>query len=178
VPAGGGMSGSGFIPRLIALTRKETRQMLRDRSNLAVGLLLPLVLILLFGYGLSFDVTDARIAVVLEDSSPVTLNAVAGLEGTDYLSPIWLHSMPEAEAMIRAGKAEAILRVPAEFTADLARGRGTLQLILNGVDSNTAQSIEGYATGAISNALEHLADRSDTRFTGSGVTVVTRTWFN
>src|SRR5690606_14499199 len=85
VPAGGGMSGSGFIPRLIALTRKETRQMLRDRSNLVVGLLLPLVLILLFGYGLSFDVTDARIAVVLEDSSPVTLNAVAGLEGTDYL---------------------------------------------------------------------------------------------
>ncbi len=172
------MSGSGFIPRLIALTRKETRQMLRDRSNLVVGLLLPLVLILLFGYGLSFDVTDARVAVVLEDSSPITLNAVAGLEGTDYLSPIWLHSMPEAEAMIRAGEAEAILRVPAEFTTDLAQGRGTLQLILNGVDSNTSQSIEGYATGAISNALEHLADRSDTRFTGSGVTVVTRTWFN
>ena len=172
------MSGSGFIPRLIALTRKETRQMLRDRSNLVVGLLLPLVLILLFGYGLSFDVTDARIAVVLEDSSPITLNAVAGLEGTDYLSPIWLHSMPEAEAMIRAGEADAILRVPAEFTANLAQGRGTLQLILNGVDSNTAQSIEGYATGAISNALEHLADRSDTRFTGSGVMVVTRTWFN
>ncbi|MDP0928667.1 ABC transporter permease [Paracoccus onubensis] len=172
------MSGSGFISRLIALTRKETRQMLRDRSNLVVGLLLPLVLILLFGYGLSFDVTDARVAVVLEDSSPITLNAVAGLEGTDYLSPIWLHSMPEAEAMIRAGEAEAILRVPAEFTTDLAQGRGTLQLILNGVDSNTSQSIDGYATGAISNALEHLADRSDTRFTGSGVTVVTRTWFN
>ncbi|NHF74394.1 ABC transporter permease [Paracoccus xiamenensis] len=172
------MSGSGFASRLVALTRKETRQMLRDRSNLVVGLLLPLVLILLFGYGLSFDVTDARIAVVLEDSSPITLNAVAGLAGTDYLSPIWLHSMPEAEAMIRAGDADAILRVPAEFTANLAQGRGTLQLILNGVDSNTAQTIEGYATGAITNALQHLADRQDTRFTGSGVTVIARTWFN
>ena len=54
------MSTSGFSTRLVALTRKETRQMLRDRSNLVVVLLLPVLLILLFGYGLSFDVTDAR----------------------------------------------------------------------------------------------------------------------
>ncbi|WP_299846006.1 ABC transporter permease [uncultured Paracoccus sp.] len=172
------MTSGGFPARLAALTRKEVRQMLRDRSNLIVGLALPLVLILLFGYGLSFDVTDARIAVVLEDSSPITLNAVAGLAGTDYLSPIWLQSMPEAEAMIRKGEADAILRVPAEFTAELAQGRGRLQLILNGVDSSTAQAIQGYATGAITNALQHLADRSDTRFAASGVTVVARTWFN
>lgn len=152
--------------------------MLRDRSNLIVGLALPLVLILLFGYGLSFDVTDARIAVVLEDSSPITLNAVAGLAGTEYLSPIWLHSMVDAEAMIRAGDADAILRVPAEFTANLAQGHGTLQLILNGVNSNTAQAVQGYASGAISNALQHLADRGDARFPASGVTVVTRIWFN
>ena len=52
-------SASGFHRRLIALTRKEVRQLLRDKSNLFVGLLLPLALILLFGYGLSFDVKDA-----------------------------------------------------------------------------------------------------------------------
>lgn len=68
--------------------------------------------------------------------------------------------------------------MPAEFTANLAQGRGALQLILNGVDSNTAQAIEGYATGAITNALQHLADRQDTRLTGSSVTVIARTWFN
>ena len=42
----------GFLRRFTALLRKELRQMLRDRSNLAVGLLLPVMLILLFGYGL------------------------------------------------------------------------------------------------------------------------------
>lgn len=173
------MTSSGFARRLIALTRKETRQMLRDRSNLIIGLMLPAVLILLFGYGLSFDVRDARVAVVLEDSSPATLNAVAGLAGSDYLSPIWLHSMPEAEAMIRAGSADAILRVPSEFMRDLVHGSGQLQLILNGVDSNTAQAIEGYATGAVTNALDHLSDRSDTRITGpEGIAMVQRIWFN
>ncbi|MBE2276401.1 MAG: ABC transporter permease [Rhodobacteraceae bacterium] len=173
------MTGGGFARRLAALTRKETRQMLRDRSNLVVGLLLPLVLILLFGYGLSFDVKHARIAVVLEDSSPVTLNAVAGLVGSQYLDPVWLQSMPQAEAMIRAGEADAILRVPNEFTHDLAGGNGRLQLILNGVDSTTAQTIEGYASGAIANALEHLADRRDVRFQDSAsVGIVQRIWFN
>lgn len=54
------MTSSGFTIRLITLTRKETRQMLRDRSNLIVGLVLPVVLILLFGYGISFDVKNKR----------------------------------------------------------------------------------------------------------------------
>ena len=49
---------------------KETRQLLRDKSNLMVGLFLPLVLILLFGYGLSFDVKHAPVAIVTEDTSP------------------------------------------------------------------------------------------------------------
>ncbi|MGC8384550.1 hypothetical protein ACP3P8_18430 [Pseudomonas aeruginosa] len=44
---------SGFRRRLVALTRKELRQLLRDRSNLAIGVILPIVLILIFGYGLS-----------------------------------------------------------------------------------------------------------------------------
>ncbi|MEP6605895.1 MAG: hypothetical protein ABJA60_07225, partial [Nitrosospira sp.] len=61
----------GFWSRLISLTRKEIRQLLRDRSNLAVGIGLPILMILIFGYGLSLDVKNAPIAVVLEDPSPM-----------------------------------------------------------------------------------------------------------
>ena len=46
---------TGFWSRLLALTRKEIRQLLRDKSNLAIGVVLPMILILLFGYGLSMD---------------------------------------------------------------------------------------------------------------------------
>jgi hypothetical protein len=73
--------------------------MLRDKSNLAVGLLLPIALILLFGYGLSFDVKNAPVAVVLEDSAPDARAAVAGLQGTIYLSPVWVTHMTEAERL-------------------------------------------------------------------------------
>ena len=54
------MRNPEFVRRFIALLRKEVRQMLRDKSNLAVGLLLPIALILLFGYGLSVKSTQPR----------------------------------------------------------------------------------------------------------------------
>lgn len=173
------MSASGFIPRLVALTRKETRQMLRDRSNLVVGLLLPVVLVLLFGYGLSFDVKDARVAVVLEDSSPTARNIVAGLQSSPYLAPTWATSMAEAERMIRAGETDAILRVPGTFSRDIAAGEGQLQLLLNGADSSTASAIEGYVGGALAVPIQQQADRAGNKPASvANITIVQRMWFN
>lgn len=173
------MSSSGFATRMIALTRKETRQMLRDRSNLVVGLVLPVVLILLFGYGLSFDVKNARVAIVLEDTSPTARQFVAGLTGSSYLEPSWAMSMPDAERMMRAGKTDAILRVPVDFASRLAAGDAQVQLLLNGVDSTTATAIEGYVGGALAVPTQQQGDRSGNKASGVGtVTVVQRTWFN
>ena len=130
------MNTSGFIRRFSALLRKEVRQMLRDRSTLAVGLMLPAVLILLFGYGLSFDVKNAPVAVVLEDSSPSAREVLAGLEGSPYLAPVWTTNMTEAERRMRDGEVRAIVRVPADFSRRLAAGQAQVQLLLNGVDSS------------------------------------------
>ncbi|WP_138466993.1 ABC transporter permease [Poseidonocella sp. HB161398] len=170
---------SGTLSRLAALTRKETRQMLRDRSNLMVGFLLPLVLILLFGYGLSFDVKDARIAVVMQNDSLPAREAAMGLTGSDYLSPVWIHSMQQAEEMMMAGEVDAILRVPHDFLRQLALGDARVQLILNGVDSNTASSVESYVSGALAVPFAQLADRRGGKAASSGqAVIVQRTWFN
>lgn len=173
------MTQSGFATRLVALTRKETRQMLRDRSNLIVGLLLPIGLILIFGFGISFDVKDARVTVVLEDSSPTARDVVAGLQGSPYLAPTWVTSMVEAERMIRAGQTDAILCVPIDFSRRLAAGDGQLQLLLNGVDSNTASTIEGYVGGALALPAQQQTDRAGNKSTGiASVAIVQRIWFN
>lgn len=176
------MGGTGFISRLIALVRKETRQMLRDRSNLAVGLLLPAVLILLFGYGLSFDVTNAPVAVVMEDRSPGAHSVVAGFHGSDYLAPVWVDSMPEAERLIRAAEVIAIVRVPIDFSRRLAAGNAQIQLLVNGADSSTASVLEGYVNGAIATWAQHQVDRSGAAHSngdvGGTVEIVQRMWFN
>lgn len=171
--------GGGFWRRFTALLRKETRQMLRDRSNLAVGLLLPVVLILLFGYGLSFDVKNAPVAVVMEDHSPQARDMLAGLQGSPYIAPVWMTSMVEAEQRMRAGEVNAIVRVPQDFSRELGLGQGRIQLVLNGVDSNTAAAVEGYVGGALATWAQQQADRAGGKPNGVGsVQVVQRMWFN
>jgi ABC-2 type transport system permease protein len=174
------MRSGGFLRRFSALLRKEARQMLRDRSNLAVGLLLPVMLILLFGYGLSFDVKNVPLAVVMEDSSPTARNVLAGLNGSPYLSPVWMTSVREAEQRMREGQVNAILRVPADFSRQLAVGQARLQLVLNGVDSNTAAAIEGYVGGAIGQWAQLQVARSGGKASGAvgSIELVQRMWFN
>lgn len=173
------MSRSGFITRLFALTRKETRQMLRDRSNLIVGLVLPVGLILLFGFGISFDVKNVAVAVVMEDNSPAARSAVAGLQGSVYLDPKWMSSMAEAEATLRSGESSAILRVPMDFSRRLAAGDARLQLVLNGIDSTTASTIEAYINGALAVPVQQSADRAGNKPPGIGsIVLVQRVWFN
>ncbi len=152
--------------------------MLRDRSNLAVGLLLPVVLILLFGYGLSFDVEHAPVAVVLEDSSPQARELLAGMQDSRYLAPQWVTHMPDAERRMRQGEVNAIVRVPQDFSRQLAAGEGRVQLLLNGVDSNTANVVESYVTGAIGTWTQHQLDRQGNKAAGGSVQVAQRMWFN
>ena len=151
--------------------------MLRDRSNLAVGLLLPVMLILLFGYGLSFDVRDVRLAVVMEDNSPTARDVMAGLSGSEFLSPVWMASQTEAVQAMREGQAVAILRVPSNFSSELAAGHAQVQLLMNGVDSSSAAAVEGYVAGAIGQWAQIQNARRGTRVETPGIELVQRMLF-
>jgi len=179
---------SGVWRRLGALTLKELRQLLRDRSNLAIGIVLPALLILLFGYGISLDVDNARVAVVLEDSAPSARDLLAGLQLSPYLTPVPVGSMHAAEALLEARQVEAILRVPSDFAAGFSAGSGRLQLIVHGADATTARTVQAYVSGALAQWAQRADDRAAQR---SGrhssaadpppygrVTVEQRTWFN
>ncbi|MDQ0082002.1 ABC-2 type transport system permease protein [Variovorax boronicumulans] len=174
---------SGFRSRLISLTRKEFRQLLRDRSNLAIGILLPMVLILIFGYGMSLDVKNAPVAVVMEDASPTAHEAVAGLQLSPTIAPVLLGSMHDAEELMRERKVDGIVRVPSDFSRALAAGNARVQLIVHGSDAGRASIIQAYVTGALAQSAIRQMDRSgnasgaDAPPVGS-VTVEQRMWFN
>ncbi|HEY2256619.1 MAG TPA: ABC transporter permease, partial [Variovorax sp.] len=173
-------SRSRFWPRLIALTRKESRQLLRDPSSLAIGILLPIVLILIFGFGLSLDVKNAPIAVVLEDTSPTAVQAVSGLQLTPYISPVMLTSMREAEALMHQRKVDGIVRVPGDFSRRLAAGDASIQLIVHGAEASKAAIVLSYASAALAQNGLRLADRGGASAPpGIGsVTIEQRMWFN
>lgn len=170
-----------FWARLFALTRKEFRQMVRDKANLAIGVFLPAVMILLFGYGISMDLSNANVAIVLEDSSPIATDVVSGLELSRYLTPMPVRSMHEADALMLRREVDAILRVPGDFSARLAAGDGRLQLIVHGADAFTARTVQSYVAGAIARWSLRAADRRGDRGATSGygrLSLEPRLWFN
>lgn len=169
----------GFWRRLRALTLKETRQLLRDRSNLSIGLGLPIVLILIFGYGLSFDVKNAPVAVVMQDNSPTAREAVSGLSLSRYIAPLMTNSMHEAEQLMEQHKVDAIVRLSSDFSQQLASGHARVQVVVHGSDANRARTIQGYIEGALALGQIRLADRQGEASLSAGIaTMEPRLWFN
>ena len=167
-----------FLMRFRALLKKESRQLIRDKSSLAIGLLLPVVLILLFGYGLSFDLSNGRVGVVAEQPSPQSRQLISGLKGSRYLSAQQYSNYPEAVAAIKKDEIDAILVIPATFAADSAQGQAHLQLLLNGRSTSIASAMQGYVSGAISTASAIQAERQHASAPAARVTVEQRMWFN
>lgn len=170
------MPDSGFSRRLRALVRKEFLQLGRDRSSLLLGVFLPLLLILLIGYGISLDVKNVPIAVVLEDASPAARRAVSFLDGSDYFSPYYVTSLKEGESLLRRRDAEAILVLPPDFSRQLAHGQARAQAILYGVNTTTAMTAQGYLeAGFMAMAAEAAYSAPHTP---GYVTTESRLWFN
>ena len=163
--------------RSVCLIRKEARQIMRDPSSIAIGIVLPVVLILLFGYGLSLDVTDAPVAVVLEDPSPAATELAASFQLSHYFDARLMTSMPEAQELMRSRKVDGIVRIRPDFSRSLAFGNAEVQVLVHGVDANHARIIQSYAQGAIGQWLARR-NAQGRNYTIGPVVVQSRLWFN
>lgn len=172
------MSENGFIKRLTAMVTKEFRQLVRDNSSILIGIFLPILLIFIIGYGVSLDVKNVPIAVVLEDTSPTTYDVLSFLNGSEYFSPTYVTSMHEAEKMIDERNVDAILRIPSDFSESLYRQESSIQLILYGVDSSTATLVKGYIEGSIKQWEALNKSKFMTASSIGNITVENRMWFN
>ncbi len=163
--------------RIRSLVVKESRQIIRDPSSIAIGIVLPVLLILLFGYGLSLDVLDVPVAVVLEDPSPDAAEVAAGFQLSPYFEAQLLTSMPEAEQLMLDRKVDGIVRIRPDFARHLALGDAEVQVLVHGTDANRARIIQVYALATVGQwAARRLAEG---RAVSAGpVSVRDRLWFN
>ncbi|MCG6856930.1 MAG: ABC transporter permease [Salaquimonas sp.] len=168
----------GKLRRTVALIVKESRQIIRDPSSIAIAVIMPTILILLFGYALSLDVKNVKVAVVLEDSSPTARDVASGFEMSPYFAPRYVMSMPYGEQLMRRGEVEGIIRFRSDFSSQLKRGAGEVQIVVNGIDANTARIIENYAQGVIGQWSQRRRAEG-LPVAGAGPLVVqSRVWFN
>ena len=176
-PAASSNTWAMKLRRVRALVIKETRQVVRDPSSIAIGAVLPLILILLFGYGLSLDVKNVPIAVVIEYPGPEAIELAAGFQLSPYFHPTVTRSMPSAQDLLLTHLVDGIVRIPVDFSRRVAAGGADVQLIVHGGDANRARIIEGYVQGVVGTWSARLAAQGQSG-QAQPVNVQSRLWFN
>jgi len=135
------------LKRFGAIIRKEITQLVRDRTTLAIVLIIPFLELFLFGYAVDLTVDHIPTAVAdlsLDAQSRALINA---LEASGYFD-VATYVEDEA-AVIRAvdeGRVRAGVVIPPDFATQVERGRAQALILLDGSDSFTVQSGYGAAT--------------------------------
>jgi ABC-2 type transport system permease protein len=163
--------------RVRSLIHKEILQVIRDPSSIAIALVLPVFLILLFGYALSLDVKEVPLAVVLEHPTPESTDLSATFGLSEYFKVTTLTSMKVATDLMLDRKVDGIVRLSQDFAEKLASEGAPVQVIVHGVDANRARIIEGYVQGALGLWAARKA-RERTEISAGPVRVQSRMWFN
>ncbi len=131
--------------RLRGLLRKEFIQIFRDPSALGIAFVMPIFLLLLFGYGISLDSQHVPVAVVAEHPNPQITPLIAGLGHSRYFEPHLFRTIDAAKNALQAREVKAILWLRNDFSRNALAGNGEdVGVIVNGVDANDARLIESY----------------------------------
>ncbi len=167
----------GRARRLLALIRKESHQIVRDPSSILIALVLPLILLFIFGYGVSLDTSRTRVGLVLEETTPVTLDLAASFQSSRYFDVAIGHDRRDFAQDLVESRIGGILVVPAGLTADLAAARHpAVQVIVDGADPNTANFVQGYTSGTVSTWEAQRA--AEQALNAMPLSVEQRFWFN
>lgn len=172
------------LTRIWAVARKETLHIRRDPRSLAMGIAIPMLLLVLFGYALSLDVDDVPLLVWDQSETPASRELVSGFQGSRYFSlQGFVEGYAEIERAIDHGDALMAVVVPAGLGRAGADGREpAVQLLVDGSDSNTAALAIGYGENVVRRwgqgvTLERLR-RSGGRTALLPLEVRARVWFN
>lgn len=143
---------------VLAVARKEVRQLSRDKRTLGVLLAVPTALLLFYGFVLSFDVRHVRLGVLDQDGGEAARELVEALVSGEYFDVIeWVDDPARVLQSLDAGHVGIVLVIPTGFTRDVAAGNGaTVQAVIDGSDSTLAQTAQGYVeflVGAVGGRL-------------------------
>jgi len=138
--------------RFLAYLKKEGKQILRDPSTFLIAFVLPLIMIFIFGYGVSLDATKVPIGILLEDTAPESRSLVDAFLGTPYFAAETGYNRPIMIEDLVGGRLRGIVTIPPDFSQNIQRGTpAPLQILLDGSEPNTARFVLNYAQGVVSN---------------------------
>lgn len=175
-PARGGFR----LLRLLGVARRETLELWRDPIRLTFALFGSALLMVLLGYGMTFDVDDLRFAVLDRDQTPASRAYVQNIAGSRYFTERQpLDSHTELDRRMRTSELSLAIEIPTRFGADLKRGRSPeIGMWIDGAMPFRAETIRGYVQGLHYQYLTELANRSGVNSAVAAAKIETRYRYN
>ncbi|HOK78942.1 MAG TPA: ABC transporter permease [Verrucomicrobiota bacterium] len=172
------------LRRLIAIARKELLHVVRDPRSLAMAIGMPMLMLVLFGYALTFDVDRVPIAVLDRSNSVLSRELISRFAGCRYFSVrLCASNYAELEKAIDRREVWMAVVVPEDFARRLDSGRNTtVQLVMDGSDANAATIALGYAEAVCDSFSERMLlealERNGRSQLQPPVDLRARAWFN
>ena len=173
------------LTRLLALMRKETLQIVRDRRTLALVFIMPIMQLLLLGYAATSDVRNIPLAVLDQDKSPASRTLLDSFRTADYFREAFdVNSENELRSLIDSGRARTGLIIPPDYSSRLAAGQpAQVAFIIDGSDPTIAGTALAAATligqaRATALTVERIAARGMAVAAAPAIEVRARVWYN
>ncbi len=136
---------------LLALIKKEIKQILRDPSSIVIAFVLPIISISIYMYGINLDSVKITMGIKNDDNSPEVATLVKSFGHSKYVNSINFDNMEDIKTAVLSSKIKGAIVIPNDFSTNLSRNhRANLLVITDGSEVNTANYVQSYAL-AISN---------------------------
>lgn len=173
-----------MLRRLLAILKKEFRELLRDPLYLTFALVVPVVIIILMGYGLILDVKNIPVAFIDHDRTSLSREYRYSFTNSEYFKFYRLiDSYKDAEELIKSGECRIVIVIPPDFSRKLYGGKpAQVQVLIDGSFPMRAEVMKGYVS-AINmqfnqRLLKEYADRQGISGVNFPVSIETRAWYN
>ena len=143
------------MKQFIAFVRKEFYHIFRDRRTILILLIMPIVEIILFGFAISTEVKNVRVAVLDPSQDVVTRRIIDRLDASEYFTIVYaIQSPAEMEGLFRSGKIDMAVVFSERFSDNLYTGEADIQLVSDATDPNMATTQSNYAAQTIRAAIQ------------------------
>lgn len=165
--------------RVRALCIKETRQIIRDPSSWLIAVVIPLLLLFIFGYGINLDSSRLHVGVLVEQQNGDAIDFTHTISASPFIQPTISDNRQQLTQLMQAGKIRGLVVIPADFNQKMARPGdiAPIQIITDGSEPNTANFIHGYMEGVWQIWQQQRAENRGEVFEPL-IEVQTRYWFN
>jgi ABC-2 type transport system permease protein len=172
------------LRRLVAISRKEVFQVVRDSRSLLIVLLMPLMLMTTLGYGVNLDTKHIKVFALDQEGSQASQDLLKRFQSSEYFDlAATVTDYRALAAALDDGRCQLAIVIPFDFSERLHDGRPVnIQALVDGSDNNTAELAIGYAQGVLASygavvQTEYLR-KSHAPTANPVLSVEARTWFN